>query len=498
MVPELRDLVEEDIASYFKANMGSMSSPFTLNKMLHNGKTSKKIEDFLKEVELCSISSMDNSKVGFIPGRQDSDNTRRIIDLIAFASKNKIPSMVLSLDAEKAFDRIDWVYLERTLHAFGFNGHFLQAVTVLYAAPIMRHVFVSWAPLVSGVFVWSPRGSGAPWVIPAGVSGPWVVPTGVQGPSVVPQVTGYQEYHVILGRGHKESQSEASSPAKEGTGSESEELHFCLAFKEQGAETLNCSTPEQTMSELSTTIFQLPGGFLVVEIDGREYLRCLCIHCRTPGPVPSTKARCPQCGTYYLWPTEPRTPIKTPRGASPGTLTEVAETADEAALVPCFTTEVGTKAQPTTEPRETPAEKSATTVEVPERAHFIPLPTGGAAKDPGDSRAEEPSKSSSEEEDGVPSVAMRLPANHPSCKKDGGLLTREREQTSPDTPRRRALVRPEARRSPTAVVTPSVAETGSETAPEEPESISRQRSEGGPEGPRVLRRQGLQAMWSTK
>ncbi|XP_075455220.1 uncharacterized protein LOC142494672 [Ascaphus truei] len=67
-------------------------------------------------------------------------------------------------------------------------------------------------------------------------------------------------------------------------------------------------------------------------------------------------------------------------------------------------------------------------------------------------------------------------ANDPSCKKDGGLLTGEREQTSPDTPRQRALVWPEARRSPTAVVTPSAAEMEPEMAPEEPESISRQRS----------------------
>ncbi|MEE6488019.1 hypothetical protein FKM82_015112 [Ascaphus truei] len=275
------------------------------------------------------------------------------------------------------------------------------------------------------------------------------------------------------GRGHKESQSEVSSPAKGGTGSESEELHFCLAFEEQGAETLNCSTTEQITSKLSTTTFQLPGGFLVVETDGREYLRCLCIHCRTPGQVPSTKARCPQCGMFYLWPNEPWPMIKTPRGASLGTLTEVAETADEAALVPCTTTEVGTKAQPTTEPRETPAEKSATAVEVPERARFLPIPTGGEAKDPGDSIAEDPIQSSSEE-NGVSSVAMRLPTNHPSCKNDGSPLTGEREQTSPDTPRRRALVRPKARRSPTAVVTPSAVETGSETAPEEAKSISQQ------------------------
>ncbi|MEE6525094.1 hypothetical protein FKM82_024909 [Ascaphus truei] len=92
------------------------------------------------------------------------------------------------------------------------------------------------------------------------------------------------------GRGHKESQSGEPSPAKGGTGSESEELHFCMAFEEQGAETLNCSTPELTISEMNTTIYQLPGGLLVVEVGEHEYLRCLCVHCGIPGEVPSTKA----------------------------------------------------------------------------------------------------------------------------------------------------------------------------------------------------------------
>ncbi|MEE6489855.1 hypothetical protein FKM82_015701 [Ascaphus truei] len=160
--------------------------------------------------------------------------------------------------------------------------------------------------------------------------------------------------------------------------------------------------------------------------------------------------------------------IETSRGASPGTLTEVAEGKDRTALVPRCNQAGRTKAQPAVQPSELSTEKSATAVEVPERDCFIPIPTGCIAEESGDSLVEDPIIISSEEEVAVPSLAMCLPANHPSGTK--------KEQTSPETFRQRALVRPEARKSTTAVVTPSAAETAAETTSKDPEIHKQQRS----------------------
>ncbi|XP_075455176.1 uncharacterized protein LOC142494630 [Ascaphus truei] len=120
---------------------------------------------------------------------------------------------------------------------------------------------------------------------------------------------------------------------------------------------------------------------------------------------------------------------------------EVAEMKDGAALIPRCNRAGRTKAQPA-------AEKSATTVDVPEHTSFIPIPTGCIAEEPGDSCAEEPIVISSEEGVGVTLVVKRLPANQPSGDTE--------ERMSPDTVRQHVLVRLVLQKSPLAVAAPSL------------------------------------------
>ncbi len=43
--------------------------------------------------------------------------------------------MFLSLDAEKAFDRADWLFLEQTLLEMGFGEKFANWINLLYRDP---------------------------------------------------------------------------------------------------------------------------------------------------------------------------------------------------------------------------------------------------------------------------------------------------------------------------------------------------------------------------
>lgn len=61
-----------------------------------------------------------------------------MLNLLHFAEVTKEPSVFLALDAEKAFDRVHWGYLSRTLHKFGISGMIHSAIMSLYSSPSAR------------------------------------------------------------------------------------------------------------------------------------------------------------------------------------------------------------------------------------------------------------------------------------------------------------------------------------------------------------------------
>lgn len=75
---------------------------------------------------------INRDQVGFMPSRHAGDKRRRTIDLIDLLNKFPRPALVLSLDAQKAFDRLSWPYMFSLLLRFGFQGPFLEAIWALY------------------------------------------------------------------------------------------------------------------------------------------------------------------------------------------------------------------------------------------------------------------------------------------------------------------------------------------------------------------------------
>jgi exonuclease III len=61
-------------------------------------------------------------QTGFIPGRQGHDNVRMLeLASLSLQSGDKGEAAILSLDQEKAYDRVEWSYMHRVLQAFGFG-----------------------------------------------------------------------------------------------------------------------------------------------------------------------------------------------------------------------------------------------------------------------------------------------------------------------------------------------------------------------------------------
>ena len=67
-----------------------------------------------------------------VPGRFMGENVRLIHDVVHFANSNDIPSAILTLDQEKAFDRVEWSYLQKVLKKMGFGDSFCSWVSLLY------------------------------------------------------------------------------------------------------------------------------------------------------------------------------------------------------------------------------------------------------------------------------------------------------------------------------------------------------------------------------
>lgn len=99
--------------------------------MLHNVKLfviANRIIDII-------LTLIHRDQSGFIKGRQTEDSTRHQINVINHANWYKMPSLLLSLKAKKAFDRVYWSYLMQTLETFGFHCHILSLIMSLYSKP---------------------------------------------------------------------------------------------------------------------------------------------------------------------------------------------------------------------------------------------------------------------------------------------------------------------------------------------------------------------------
>uniref|UniRef100_A0A669EFQ1 Reverse transcriptase domain-containing protein n=1 Tax=Oreochromis niloticus TaxID=8128 RepID=A0A669EFQ1_ORENI len=74
-----------------------------------------------------------HDQIGFIPDRFAFSNTSRLLNVLY--GTNPPNSAVISLDAQQAFDQIEWKYLFATLEKFGFGSNFTTLVRMLYARP---------------------------------------------------------------------------------------------------------------------------------------------------------------------------------------------------------------------------------------------------------------------------------------------------------------------------------------------------------------------------
>jgi len=97
-----------------------------------------------------------HDQVGFIPGMQGFFNTHKSINVVHHINKLKTKShMIISIDSEKAFDKIQHPFMTKSLQKAGLEGAYLNIIKAIYDKPtaniILNGEKLKAFPLKSGI-----------------------------------------------------------------------------------------------------------------------------------------------------------------------------------------------------------------------------------------------------------------------------------------------------------------------------------------------------------
>ena len=75
---------------------------------------------------------INQDQTGFLKGRYIGQNIVTILDIIHHTEVQEIPALLISIDFEKAFDKLEWSFMFKCLEYFGFPNYIKQWVKILY------------------------------------------------------------------------------------------------------------------------------------------------------------------------------------------------------------------------------------------------------------------------------------------------------------------------------------------------------------------------------
>jgi len=90
-----------------------------------------------KRLQQVIKSVVHTDQSAYIKGRYIGLNARFIADFYDYCEKYDKEGIILSLDYEKAFDRLEWNYMYKVLEAFNFGPNMIKWIKIMYKQPII-------------------------------------------------------------------------------------------------------------------------------------------------------------------------------------------------------------------------------------------------------------------------------------------------------------------------------------------------------------------------
>ena len=83
-------------------------------------------------LKLCLDKLVNRDQTGFMKNRFIGENIRKILDVINYAEMEDIPALIISIDFEKCFDRIEWSAVYKAMELFNIGDKYINWIKLLY------------------------------------------------------------------------------------------------------------------------------------------------------------------------------------------------------------------------------------------------------------------------------------------------------------------------------------------------------------------------------